>query len=1070
MSTEAAKQDSAWEGTLLVDAPSDLTAENDAFGHAAYADVLVRVLSRGIQPLTLGLLGPWGVGKSSVLDRAAAVLSARETAGVRDNAVVRFDAWRYDGDTLRRQLIREAAHQLGDQGLLRRRKFRVRRRLAQLDYDEQVTAERFALPRLVNVIFTVLQAAVLGGLLYAALHLHAIKRSFADLDGSNGVTLTIAFSLITLATTLFGQILRPVPTVRTLRRLEDPERFLELFRALVAATKTERLIIMVDNLDRCPAGDALALLATIKTYLEPAARDANGAQVLFVLAVDEASLRRHLRKAGDDGLEADEYLRKIFSATIRFAPLHADDLRAYVGTQVAAIDSKDRLNAEQRRGLTALVDAAFRDSPRQVIQFLNTFQLRMGLFGTQLRDPLVVAKLAIIEERWPTRYAGLKQEPEQLGQWHEEALDTAFVADANDEEWPGLADFLRISDHLRPTDLRPYVGLRRVRQESDLPEFARFRAALIAAKRDEVGRVLDAHPGLERAYSEEATNVFEVELEDRNAAAARSVLDVVLTDPRLTGASALVGRAVMDLRLRDQLPSLPADELLAAAAGLTGAQRTTAVTGVISRLHDKSRERSRTAAAALAGRVAMLLPAERAALREALAAGPPRFDELAAFAAADASLITAAVIDRLTETVRVAPASLVDPSEGPALREVVRVAAETQPDHEAVARLVDMVVRSLDAFSTDQMSAVFALLAEIVESAGARTTDAEMLIHLLPRLPIADRPAAFDRLWARALVSTDVRGLTELTVIARDDPDLVGAASWKRRLTDLPESMLPPVLDAFGARLPATGDREDRIELLRSLGRDPSETIIADVRGRMQAGDATAALWLVEHSGQLPNSDRSELAKRAMLKAETAATPLDAVRWLRVVGRLSIATPQSRSLTAQVLDGFFASGEWPEDLDDLDAAIEVGRTLGDETISGLTDPLLATITETTDSGNRVDALRPVRDDLTSDQRTRLAEATIHGWASHPEDRVAWDERVRILAPNPDPAAIAAMALALPGTNLGWRRRLLDFARAFDPPTAEAYLARLDASDDPDDQRLLEFLHQARRPPGPELLD
>src|SRR5687768_11034011 len=89
---------------LFADEPS--TLEADDFGHVSYAHVLVEALASGRQPLTIGLLGPWGVGKSSVIERAGRDLKAQGAA------FVRFDAWRYDDVAMRRAFLREVADQL----------------------------------------------------------------------------------------------------------------------------------------------------------------------------------------------------------------------------------------------------------------------------------------------------------------------------------------------------------------------------------------------------------------------------------------------------------------------------------------------------------------------------------------------------------------------------------------------------------------------------------------------------------------------------------------------------------------------------------------------------------------------------------------------------------------------------------------------------------------------------------------------------------------------------------------------------------------------------------------------
>jgi GTPase SAR1 family protein len=119
--------------TLLKDVPSDLA--QDEFAHSTYVTVLAESLRRAERPLTVGLFGPWGVGKSSILERLRGSLSSEECA------FVLFDAWRYDGETLRRHLLRETAGQLAAAGAIGPG-FDPEKRLEELVVDRQATRLR----------------------------------------------------------------------------------------------------------------------------------------------------------------------------------------------------------------------------------------------------------------------------------------------------------------------------------------------------------------------------------------------------------------------------------------------------------------------------------------------------------------------------------------------------------------------------------------------------------------------------------------------------------------------------------------------------------------------------------------------------------------------------------------------------------------------------------------------------------------------------------------------------------------------------------------------------------------
>jgi KAP family P-loop domain len=318
---------------LLRDTPSDLAG--DQFAHRSYVDTLVQAVLGASRALTIGLFGPWGMGKSSVLTRLQSELEGKA-------AYVGFDAWRYDSDSLRRQLLRELVDQLADAHGIDEN-FDARARLREFDQDLQKTRLR---PQIgwASLITALFRAVVTFAALWIALKIPAVENAFGTAT-EKGTVLPAVTAIVVLLVQLLGDLLRLVPEVTVRRRLEDPERFYDMFRELVRHLKSARLVIAIDNIDRCTPERALELLATVKTYLEPVTEEVPGAgaetgkNVVFVLAVDDQALRRHLMSrelervsAGDDDDDSaaanarayvDEYLRKIFAVTLRIAPFGA---------------------------------------------------------------------------------------------------------------------------------------------------------------------------------------------------------------------------------------------------------------------------------------------------------------------------------------------------------------------------------------------------------------------------------------------------------------------------------------------------------------------------------------------------------------------------------------------------------------------------------------------------------------------------------------------------------------------------------------------------------------------------
>ncbi|MBC7226944.1 MAG: hypothetical protein H5T61_06895 [Thermoflexales bacterium] len=77
------------ERLYYTDRPSDV----DALGFADYRPALVEVITRGETPLTIGIFGSWGTGKTSLLRMLRKDLQRRTTPHFR---TVWFTAWKYE--------------------------------------------------------------------------------------------------------------------------------------------------------------------------------------------------------------------------------------------------------------------------------------------------------------------------------------------------------------------------------------------------------------------------------------------------------------------------------------------------------------------------------------------------------------------------------------------------------------------------------------------------------------------------------------------------------------------------------------------------------------------------------------------------------------------------------------------------------------------------------------------------------------------------------------------------------------------------------------------------------------
>lgn len=81
----------------------------DAFNHEAFADGILQVIKRNAPPLSIGLFGAWGIGKSTVINILFKKIREKESKILKP---IYFNAWKYSGDSFRRQFLIDVAKEI----------------------------------------------------------------------------------------------------------------------------------------------------------------------------------------------------------------------------------------------------------------------------------------------------------------------------------------------------------------------------------------------------------------------------------------------------------------------------------------------------------------------------------------------------------------------------------------------------------------------------------------------------------------------------------------------------------------------------------------------------------------------------------------------------------------------------------------------------------------------------------------------------------------------------------------------------------------------------------------------
>lgn len=367
---------------------SDLPAEEDMLSFGRYSGPLLSILrDKALQtPLTIGIFGTWGSGKSTLLG-----LIDRELADDKPDEFLRvhFDAWYHRGEA---NLLVPLLHAIQKE----------------LEHDP---LKRFA-----------------------------------------GSAKKIANILVTLgADSLLGWLSAGAVTVEKLRKEE--RRWLEeqgrvrcersQIRASLEETAKEigvggaRIVLFIDDLDRCEPDQIIGLLDAIKLFLDVS-------NVVILLAVDREVVDRGIAiryekfafAQGRSEIIGGQYLEKMIQLPLTLLPLYKEDIETFLSLLLPGSDAQ----------WLALLASILSPNPRRIKRALNILLLATEI-GERTKalgsiDPARLARLVVLQVEHPDVFASVARVPEFL---------MALEAIANGDIKPG--DETRLKDLVKDSEI-----------------------------------------------------------------------------------------------------------------------------------------------------------------------------------------------------------------------------------------------------------------------------------------------------------------------------------------------------------------------------------------------------------------------------------------------------------------------------------------------------------------------------------------------------------------------------------------------------------------------------------------
>lgn len=485
---------------------SDNETVDDLIGFRVHAELLREVVcDDSLLPVTIGLFGDWGSGKTSIMKMLEKELEKHE-----DIAVVYFDAWLFEGyDDAKSALISSILKQL-----VKHKRFPPALKEKASKLIARVNWMRLLKMGWDNVALPAVLAYATGGATAVPSVLVGLKAFISPkTDQENGKP-----KGATLEAKEVGELFKDVED----SEITEVKDFREKFGELLEESKFKSLVVLIDDLDRCSPDRIVENLEAIKLFL-------NVEKTAFVIGADPRIVRHGIavryRQAldaarttpnfGENAVEAGEqlvrdYVEKLIQVPYHLPRLSPAEIETYLSLLFARRDLEsadfatciadcEKVRSGNRFGPFGLSDiqqslkgkplpAALREAlsftagaahlitenlkgnPRQVKRFLNAFVLRRKLAKVAkmegLRDD-VLLKLMLLEYSNETRFR-------ELARWHEQQDETPKEIGEmeGNKQWPSdwdkdpLHRWIEMEPKLSAVDLSEYFWLVRDRLAS----------------------------------------------------------------------------------------------------------------------------------------------------------------------------------------------------------------------------------------------------------------------------------------------------------------------------------------------------------------------------------------------------------------------------------------------------------------------------------------------------------------------------------------------------------------------------------------------------------------------------
>ena len=372
---------------LLDDNAIDIGVEgNDLLGNEIYADMLVDIVedeSKDNNVETVALTGPWGAGKSSIINSFRTKLVGKKLNGKNVRVEV-YNAWKYSKDDFRKAFLIDAE------------KNPDKKKELEKSLYLEVTSSKYTF-RNFRIVFgfiaAVLIIAVIGIYILGSNGLAELVQNILNIAG-----IGIATAAVWMIKAVISE--EQVSYIKEFSTYDFSRKFEEIIK------KSEEFnIFIIDDLDRCRAEQALDILEITHSYL----KNSETSNYVFIVPIDQKRLSEHLKNDRKlDNAATEQYFNKIFDIQVDIQ--NPGRLNLY--------EMLKKLNEQNNFGFSSFSLSIMADflvnTPRDVKKHLNRINTERMLFdnesGSEIRRKLSdeeIVKMYTLKNVWRETYETL---------------------------------------------------------------------------------------------------------------------------------------------------------------------------------------------------------------------------------------------------------------------------------------------------------------------------------------------------------------------------------------------------------------------------------------------------------------------------------------------------------------------------------------------------------------------------------------------------------------------------------------------------------------------------------------